>query len=106
MENVHGPALALDKPLRQLSLGWSRGLGGLCAALWAVSLQSLTNALNRDRALAFVPGAKNAFLESHVYTQKRSCNQDRLGTNIGKVAKQGLVSCVQFMARVSTASAS
>jgi hypothetical protein len=69
MENVHGPALALDKPLRQLSLGWSRGLGGLCAALWAVSLQSLTNALNRDRALAFVPGAKNAFLEPCLHSE-------------------------------------
>ena len=33
MESVHGAAIALDIPLRRLSLGWSRGLGGMVVAI-------------------------------------------------------------------------
>ena len=55
MENVHGAAIALDTPLRQLSLGWSRGLGGMVLAIWALSLDCLSRALNTERAKGFVP---------------------------------------------------
>jgi hypothetical protein len=55
MEQVHGAAIGLDTPLRQLSLGWSRGLGGMVLAIWALSLDCLSRALNTERAKGFVP---------------------------------------------------